>query len=480
MSAQNHHHHAALHRRREFERRQAARPAADKVTTAKVVRPTRTVVKPTVTPTEPKPTVTPTPAKPTVVPTTTPPVPVPVPVPTSSLPPPPSLSTPVASVVPSTTSQAPLPSTTPTPSPSTTNRAIPSPATSSKPPVSSTSTPPPPASGGVSTGAVVGGIIGGFVVLGLIGAAVFLFLRRAKEKKERNEKAFDASKFRQSAVMLEDPVEKRPKPRPPTMIEQLAQHRPSPAPSGYPPSGSSRYPAEQARYGSPYASPSPYGPAYPGAAYGAPNAYGQYSLPSNAYPAYENHHGYPPQPQYHYGAQQYGAYPVVTTSTRQPGSSEAEQANLVLPNPFASSPSPVSETAPTHYSSNASSTSTARDLTHSASSVHNSAEDTDAPPAYEPTGKFADYKADVKSKLTPPVSNVAGSSSGATTSTSQAPMNTSDPTPYAASTDSPTLTSAAGTSARLGPGDQTLPSRPLSGTSAITTVYDANDAYGGM
>ncbi|KAJ3563038.1 hypothetical protein NP233_g9200 [Leucocoprinus birnbaumii] len=471
----NYYHNAALRRRRDLGPRQV-RPAATATPVVKPpVRPvpTRTVVKPTVAPV--KPTVTPTPVKPTVVAPTKPVVPVPAT--TSSLPPPPSLSTPVASVVPPTTS-LPSTSTTPSPSPSTASRALPSPATSTTSTASPSSTTSPATSGGVSTGAVVGGIIGGFVVLGLIGAAVFLFLRRAKEKKERNEKAFDASKFRQSAVMLEDPAEKRSKPRPPTMIEQLAQHRPSPAPSSYPPSGNPGYRPEQARYASPYGSaapPAPYGPTYPGAAYGAQAAYGQYSLPQNAYVAYGHHHGYPPQPQYQYGAQQYGAYASsVPSSTTQPSVSGAGQDNLVLPNPFASLPSPVSETVPTHYSSNASSTSTTRDLTHSA---QNSTEAADAPPAYEPTSKFADYKADKKPKPAPSVSNAASSSSGAATSTSQSPINASDPAPSA---ESPALLSATGPLARARTGDKALPSRPLSGTSAITTVYDANDAYGGM
>ncbi|KXN91108.1 hypothetical protein AN958_02884 [Leucoagaricus sp. SymC.cos] len=454
MTLQNHHH-AALRRRRGIEGKQNI--VAWPTPTALVATPARSV------PTPPKVArrsaalpATPantdvTPAKPSVAaPASSPPV-------TPSLGP--SVINPSTSSVPppSNTLNLLLPSASSAHSASSTSRAVPS-ASRNSTSTSPTASVPPSSSGGVSTGAVVGGIIGGFVALGLIGAALFLFLRRMRGKKDRNEEAFNVTKFRQSAVILDGPAEKRNKPRPPTMIEPLSQSRQASQAGNYTSPSDARYGTPEA----PHPGQNSYDSAYPGA-YGTQPAYEQYPPPPNPY-GYVNHE-YPPQPQYppqpHCDAQQYGAYASpVLTPVHPPDFLESGQDAPVLPNPFVSSPSFISETVPKHYSSNASTTSTARDLTHS-SHARSLTEDNEAPPAYETTTGFADYKPDVKAR--PGSSSATNSASG---SGSSGVVVSSSQTPTTASA------SAAGASTRTRPADTALSSRPLSGTSAITIVYD--------
>jgi hypothetical protein len=309
--------------------------------------------------------------------------------------------------------------------------------------------------------------------------AVFL-QRRVKEKKEKNDEVFDAAKFRQSAVQLDAPAEKRGKPRPPTIIEQLVQSRPSPQPSSFPSSSGTHYPTEQARYGVPYRNQSSHGSTYP-ASYGARNPYEQYPSQANAY-GYGAPHGYPPQS--HYGAQQYGthqydAHPLpVPPPVRSTNLLESGQDKLSLPNPF--SP-PAPNTVSPHYSSYTSSVSTMRSPPTSASNhAPPTTEDSDAPPAYEVTTKFRDFKADVKARPGLTVTNTAANSpSDALSPTSQTPTDADGSVPSALSSHLAPATATVTTS-RSGAANKALPTRPLSDTSAITTVYDLNDAYGGM
>jgi hypothetical protein len=157
----------------------------------------------------------------------------------------------------------------------------------------------------------------------------------------------------------------------------------------------------------------------------------------------------------------------------------------VLPNPFAASPSQVLETRLTHSSFGASSTSTAPDPrpTTFSSQSQESEEDADTPPPYESTGGFADYRPDVKATLPGlAVTNWgdSGTSGAQAASASQTP-NTAravDSTPQTSKSTS----SGSGSSPAPGPsaGEKSHPWRPLSVTSAISTVYDTHDAYGGM
>ncbi|KAF9454457.1 hypothetical protein P691DRAFT_808598 [Macrolepiota fuliginosa MF-IS2] len=450
--------------RKEVKRRQAARTTSAAVVP---VRPTATPVRttavkpPLLTPIV-KPTATRviTPVKPTVVPTltshatilppslisntpttTVPSVVAPPPVATSSL----SVSTTLSALV--TTTSTPLSSS-----------IRPITLTSIVPLASSTPSSQPDSSSGVSTGAVVGGIIGGFVALGFIGAALFLFLRRTRERKEDHAEAFNAAKFRRSAILLEEPAEKYHKPRPPTMIEQHVRNSPAPQSRQYSPPRSA-----------PYGDHAHYNASYTGASE-AQAPYGQYPPLSNGY-GYGDPHGYPPRPHYpphsQYNTQQYSAYPPAPS----PNSFASGQESLALPNPFDSA---VETPVQAHYTHNTSSPTVARDLTQSISTGHDRVpvEDSDAPPAYEATSSSAGYKPDVKAKPSPSVMN-PGESSNATASTPQASMPTVTSGSLSIPSSTPTTPSPTTT-------DRAHPSRRLSGTSAITTVYDPQDAYGGM
>ncbi|KAG5731117.1 hypothetical protein E4T56_gene15548 [Termitomyces sp. T112] len=101
--------------------------------------------------------------------------------------------------------------------PSSTSHA----ATSAKASASST----PVATGAVSGGAIAGGVVGGLAGLALLAAVVFVVVRHYR-RKSLDTLVFNASKFRHSALLLNDPPtpkEKMPEqrgPRPPSMISR--------------------------------------------------------------------------------------------------------------------------------------------------------------------------------------------------------------------------------------------------------------------
>lgn len=93
-------------------------------------------------------------------------------------------------------------------------------------------------SGGLSTGAVIGSVAGGLVAIGFAVFVCLWFLRRWK-KQQAEEEAFNATAFRQSAILMDDDSTGYGStgyggrnPRPPTMIERKMANAP-PSMPGY-------------------------------------------------------------------------------------------------------------------------------------------------------------------------------------------------------------------------------------------------------
>jgi len=144
---------------------------------------------------------------------------------------------------------------------------------------------------------------------------------------------------------------------------------------------------------------------------------------------------------------------------------------MILPNPFGSSPSPVSDAAgPTQRSF---ATTPGHTQSDGSNASRNSDDDGDAPPAYEAAGKYVGYKPDVKAKPTLSTTNATGGSSSAAATSSSALTVPATSAASAAATSTPV-------SSALVAGDKTPSSRPLSSNSTLTTIYDMRDAYAGI
>ncbi|GLB41574.1 hypothetical protein LshimejAT787_1001740 [Lyophyllum shimeji] len=131
--------------------------------------------------------------------------------------------------------------------------------TTSSAPSSTTSSSP---GSGTNVGGIVGGIAGALLGLAVLVFVVRFIMKRQRDKDDNSAAAFNASDFRRSAVLMNDPpthdetVERGFNPRPPTMIQRKLA---SPAPT----------------FGTQYGAPGPYG-ALDGAEYGNMDQYGQY------------------------------------------------------------------------------------------------------------------------------------------------------------------------------------------------------------
>ncbi|KAF5379522.1 hypothetical protein D9615_006500 [Tricholomella constricta] len=126
------------------------------------------------------------------------------------------------------------------------------------------STPSEPAGSGTNVGGVIGGIAAALLGLVAVVFVVRLIMNRKRKREEDNSTGFNASDFRRSAVLMNDPpthdetVERGFNPRPPTMIERRLA---SPAPT----------------FGTQYGAPAPFGGnEYGGNEYGNMDQYGQY------------------------------------------------------------------------------------------------------------------------------------------------------------------------------------------------------------
>ncbi|KAG6909795.1 hypothetical protein DXG01_015288 [Tephrocybe rancida] len=346
-------------------------------------------------------------------------------------------------------------------------------------------------SGGTSTvsgGAVAGAVIGGLAGLALIAAVVFFLVRRYR-KSSTESWAFNAAKFRRSALLLDDTPSRPEKnmqqqqrgPRPPSMI---ARHMNSPA-------------VPQASATGPYGehavhSADPYGQYAAGAAQYNVGMYGAdgqvirdpYADVYGGNPSYGQHapYGQPafgapptqlqfPQRQQAFTPQPYNQqFPAQHTFQSSIGSAESAHSHnhnhntAPLPNPFAQSTTTAAAAlSAAHTAARASSPSSSNSHSHSGSDVGSSEGSTTspavlhrrqptqaggAPPAYEEDPSYANMQRDVK--VSPGTLAVVNSANDAS--------------------------SSAGAS-RSTPATPTTPSkRPMSSY----TVYDPADAYGGI
>ncbi|KAF5379521.1 hypothetical protein D9615_006501 [Tricholomella constricta] len=374
------------------------------------------------------------------------------------------------------------PTTTAARSPVTiTTNAIASSQTSPKP-SSSTAANSANGTGAVSSGAIAGGIIGGMLGAAALACLVFFLVRRYRRKSE-DALAFNASKFRRSALLLDDPpappeksqMQQQPRPRPPSMIERHIQGPAVPPASAAVPYGEhapysadpyGQYAASAAQYNvgmygadgqvtrDPYADV--YGSNLSGATYGQHAAYGAQST------QYHHQQQYPQQQAYHNSFSPGQVLP--------PNRTPAPAADGPLPNPFAntattasaalaaartaaSAGSPVPSSRSYFSGSSVDSANTPAPQSPTAPTTAGSpyirrqpTQSGGAPPAYEPDAQYADVQRDVKVAPSASVAtNDARSNAGASTNVSNG-------------------TAVAGTK------------RPTSSY----TVYDAEDAYGGM
>ncbi|KAF8806923.1 hypothetical protein BYT27DRAFT_7211919 [Phlegmacium glaucopus] len=383
---------------------------------------------------------------------------------------------------------------------------------------SSTHTPEPSAvargSSGLSTVTLIGGIGGALGATILFTVVVAFFLRRWRKRKA-TEDAFDASKFRRSAILLDEKDDDiRGRPRPPTMIERrnvsptaaaASLSSPSAAypysdqppvfPSAAPLSGNERaqsfaqHGAHQGQYGAvplqppSFAAGNQFGgaPNVPTTHYGANPYAGQgdpfatYAIPGQGHE--QSGYGAPPMPGTHgpgayapYGVDprypqyqryprqrqspQFGQGPAVDTGSGASLTREESISSLV--NPFAPLPVPT-KLGPTEgsgsgsISTSTSSSSSISESTRGASFVTRQSQE--APPAYTNAGVYTDVKRDVK---------VSPSTSASSLRVVNDNANSDVP-----DTTKTTTTKSNGSAPKL---------RPLSSY----TLYNDDDAYGGM
>ncbi|CAA7265158.1 unnamed protein product [Cyclocybe aegerita] len=398
-----------------------------------------------------------------------------------------------------------------------------------------------PPTGGSSTGAIIGGVGGGIAGIAIISIIVAYVVRHLRRRRDRN--AFDASQFRRSAVLLDDKNEGRPRP-PSMIERKQMTTTPSAPSAAYPYSdnaanqsappsvyggsergqyahggaGGAHYapvppgaPSQMyggGPYGGPGTMPGAYGAQYdPSAGYGAPPIPGTYG--PGAYAAYGADPrfapaGYHPQgyPHPHYGHNQYhmqympppAGFPYPGGAGGMTRSESTASGPGALPNPFArspaSSPPPPSESGGSagsqplsekrammaaSASSASSSSSHAGSSSASSSRHHPSPSDPDftAPPAYEDDGSYSESRRDVKVRPgeTQPASTL-GVRNGTEGSSSSAAATSGA---GAAAPSTTAASSTTGANARQQT-DATAGRRPTSSY----TLYDQDDAYGGM
>lgn len=337
----------------------------------------------------------------------------------------------------------------------------------------------PSSTGSTSTGSIVGSIAGGVVVLVVVIAIAGFFIRRwRKRAAERDE--FSPDRFRRSAVLLDDANDEPSfKPRPPSMIERRTAQSPAAPPSAYPYSDAdspTQYGSDQRNFHNYGAVPGQNGQ-YNGSPgpYGAPNLFGAPPIPHNGQQYPSSNQGYGP------GAAPYGAYgaPDVRYLQRQPSQGPhfpqypgpAQQSafgpgqimppqnirtpsphelNDSLPNPFASATA-IEHSTSTTSSRSAGSPPPGNPGEQGAYLTRQPTQNGGAPPAYMDDGSYTEMRRDVK--VAPLM--VANVDDSAAPSSSSSPMMTTSAIPEAAPAAS---------------------RRPLS----THTMYDADDAYGGI
>ncbi|KAG6836503.1 hypothetical protein H0H93_007432, partial [Arthromyces matolae] len=340
----------------------------------------------------------------------------------------------------------------------------------------------PEATGAVNTGAIAGGVVGGVAGLVLLVVLISFAIRRYR-RKSIEDLAFNASKFRRSALLLDDSQvsektgsmqEKQRGPRPPTMI---AQHLNAPAVPQV--SASSPYSEHSVRSTDPYGNYASSAAQYNVGVYGAD---GQVSRDPYAdlyagNPTYGQHTPYnqpafgAPPLQFQFPQQQQRQYNQQYPTLNQQQSSFAHTpapSDGPLPNPFSNAPPSTTSTAAlaaarsaaqapsigSHSNRNSDTSSS-----HNASPVLHRRQVTEAdvevaPPAYEEDSNYANIQRDVK---------VAPGS--------LAVVNRENVNNASSSSSSGPSSAAAASSAS--------PSTKQRPTSAYTT-YDPEDAYGGM
>ena len=404
----------------------------------------------------------------------------------------------------------------------TTARAIPTPSnipSSSFSAIASSSTSiAPDGTGGLSTGSligIIGGSIGALAVIGLVAA---FFLRRLRTQKTRE--GFDPTKFRRSAIILNDKDENAGlRPRPPTMIERrkaqatnsdmagnllapsmafpYSDQTPTSASrslyeNGHPqsfahygasdtqPSGTTPPPIPPSGYsdipGS-YGVPPPLGPdgaQHEQAGYGAPpipgtygpSAYAAYG-PDPRYPRYQYQNQRYPHFSPHHQTLQYAQPQQMFGSGNPNPQPSSVRVSLALPNPHMNSPkvspnaSPPQSPLPLTETQSSSLSSLTRQPTQSSG----------APPAYldEDNSRWDISRKDVKSRLKEmSVANGVGEQAVEPSSDSA----TATPAPI--SPPLPATTIKASSHGRAQPSSTAL--RPTS----AHTLYDQDDVYGGI
>ncbi|KAJ3501713.1 hypothetical protein NMY22_g18828 [Coprinellus aureogranulatus] len=382
----------------------------------------------------------------------------------------------------STTSTSTSTSTTPTTTstPLTTDRALPT-TTSSSLPQQVTITQTAPAktsttsdastgstSSGQSAGTIVGivaGILGGIIVV----AAIAAFIVRKMRARKRAREEFDASKFRKSALILDEPKEPH-RPRPPSMLERKRNAgTPLPPPSSaYPYSDAASQFTSESNFGrgdaaSMYGGPAPsmyggsqYGGGPQPGMYGAPNPQGAPPMPYGGqnmynqfpdrngygggygagagvgappqgfggpapYSPYSQNHPQPPQqfnPGYHgYNGQQQQYHNFGPGQQQMNGNNFSAPGTPVRSNSSGgNAPNPFTERAPSTVNGGSANASPAVTRHDSLSSAHG--DDDAAPPAYsDEDGTYANLQRDVKQPI---VMSVEGTSSGSAAASSTA------------------------------------------------------------
>ena len=269
------------------------------------------------------------------------------------------------------------------------------------------------------------------------------------------------------------------------MIERRTAQSPAAPPSAYPYSDAdspTQYGSDQGNFHNYGAAPGQNGPSgqYNGsfAPYGAPNPFGAPPIPHNGQQYPSSNQGYGP------GAAPYGAYGAADLrylqrqpsqgphfpqypapaqhATFSPGqiipaqnnrAQSPRESNDTLPNPFASATAIEHSTSATS-SRSAGSPPPGNPGEQSAYLTRQPTQTGGAPPAYLDDGSYTEMKRDVK--VAPLI--VANADNSAATSPFSSPAMTTSAIPEAA------------------PSDAAASKRPLS----THTVYDADDAYGGI
>lgn len=353
----------------------------------------------------------------------------------------------------------------------------------SKAPTTSTSA-SPSSTGSTSTGSIVGGIAGGVVVLVFVIAMAAFFIRRWRKRAATRDE-FNPDRFRRSAVLIDDANDEPGfKPRPPSMIERRTAHAPAAPPSAYPYTDAdppTQYGSDQGNFHNYGASPGQYANLgqYNGspAPRGAPNPFGAPPIPHSGQQYPSSNQGYGPSaapygaygaadlrylqrqpsqgphiPRYPSPAQQSAFGPGQIIPAQNIGTQSPHELNDALPNPFASATAIEHSTSAT--SSRSAGSPPPGPEKQGAYLTRQPTQTGGAPPAYLDDGSYTEMKRDVK--VAPLM--VANADNSTETSPSSSPAMATSAIPEAA------------------PSNTAAPKRPLS----TYTVYDADDAYGGI